>query len=51
MRGFGFAFVLLLSLPIAARAQTGTITGRVTDEDGELAIGARNLFDEIEAPW
>lgn len=40
MRGFAFAFLLLLSLPFAALAQTGTIAGRVTDEDGEPIAGA-----------
>jgi iron complex outermembrane receptor protein len=40
MRGFAFAFVLLLSLPFVARAQTATIAGRVTDQDGQPIAGA-----------
>ncbi|HYO46181.1 MAG TPA: TonB-dependent receptor [Gemmatimonadota bacterium] len=40
MRGFAFAFVLVLSSPFVAVAQTGTIAGRVTAEDGEPIVGA-----------
>lgn len=40
MRGFAFAIVLLLALPIVSLAQTGTITGRVTDPDGQPIAGA-----------
>src|SRR5687767_12422934 len=40
MRGFAFALVLVLCLPLVALAQTGTIQGRVTDQDGPAIAGA-----------
>ena len=40
MRGFAFVFVLVLSSPFVAVAQTGTIAGRITNEDGDPIAGA-----------
>ena len=40
MRGLAFAFLLVLGLPFVALAQTGTIQGRITDQDGQPIAGA-----------
>ncbi len=40
MRGFAFVLLWLLFLPVLAAAQTGTIIGQVTDQDGEAIAGA-----------
>src|SRR5688572_2028066 len=40
MRGLAFAFLLVLGLPFVAQAQTGTIQGRITDQDGQPIAGA-----------
>ncbi|HET7692033.1 MAG TPA: TonB-dependent receptor [Gemmatimonadota bacterium] len=40
MRGLVFALLLVLGLPFVALAQTGTIQGRITDQDGSPIAGA-----------
>ena len=41
MRRFAFVLLWLLSLPAFAAAQTGTIIGTVTNQDGEAIAGAQ----------
>ena len=40
MRYLAFALLLVLGLPLVALAQTGTIQGRITDQDDQPIAGA-----------
>ncbi|MGH7563796.1 MAG: TonB-dependent receptor, partial [Gemmatimonadota bacterium] len=48
MRGFAFLLLWLLFLPALAAAQTGSIIGQVTDQDGEAIAGATVRIEAMD---